>query len=801
MTPPHATGPDPRGTASAAPGTPGPGDPGADAPGSGTAGPGDLPGGDLPGGVRNPEDDDATRAGGGSPGDAGLPGASRGDADRPGRGEGPAEAARRALRVARALTRPAAPAMPPAEREPAHPGSVARPGSAALPAAPAAGPAGARPSAAARAAIRRHSAVPGAAAGDDGPGEGGPGEGGGARPTAAARPGPAERAREALRAARAAEARGAADGGAHPTTEHAPVADRDGSAVSGDDRRSGPAVVTGTVAGSGGAEDAVSTGRTGDGGKAGTAEDAGGAGASEHVRHTGVTGSAERPGHTGRPVRAGTPGPAGRARALAEAGAAPGHPRAGGSPRGGPGVPEGGPPAPQDPAQDFLPQDPVPAARPRGVAGEHRLTFDRLPGREEGAALAGTPWGEAWLTALTERALDPARLARGRRYAEGGRVDAITVTPGLVLAYVHGSRPRPYRAQVRVRTLDDDEWEAFLDAVAERPGHIAALLDRKLPEALIEGGAGSPLLPRRGDLLPFCGCPDTGRPCKHAAALCYQTARLLDADPFALLLLRGRGEQEILDALSRRNAAHAARAAAEARAARERDPAVPEGVRAKDALSRAASGLPPLPAPLPPPAHPGHPPAYPAAPGGPDPYALDQLATHAAARAHALLTTGEDPVGDLTLWQDAVRVAAARPGSGLTAATRTLYSSLAAAAGRTPVDLARAVAAWRQGGPAGLAVLEGDPWDPPAGRFDRARPLLRAAGLAPFRPWRNRLTHPAGHAQLRLGQDNLWYAYESEPGADDWWPRGTADPDPVAALTALGPGLDPAELPPEPSRH
>ncbi|WP_448316337.1 SWIM zinc finger family protein, partial [Streptomyces sp. CO7] len=202
---------------------------------------------------------------------------------------------------------------------------------------------------------------------------------------------------------------------------------------------------------------------------------------------------------------------------------------------------------PRTPVQDTLPHDdPAPAARPRGVGAELRKTFDRLPPREQGAALAGTPWGEAWITALTERALDPARLARGRRYAEEGRVDSVTVTPGLVLAYVHGSRPRPYRAQVRVRTLDEDEWEAFLDAVAERPAHIAALLDRQLPEGLIEGGVGAPLLPRRGDLLPFCGCPDTGRPCKHAAALCYQTARLLDADPFALLLLRGRGEQEIL---------------------------------------------------------------------------------------------------------------------------------------------------------------------------------------------------------------------------------------------------------------
>jgi hypothetical protein len=176
---------------------------------------------------------------------------------------------------------------------------------------------------------------------------------------------------------------------------------------------------------------------------------------------------------------------------------------------------------------------------------------------------------------------------------------------------------------------------------------------------------------------------------------------------------------------------------------------------------------------------------YPAAPGGPDPFALDQLATDAAARAHALLGTGRDPVGGLTLWQDAVRLAAARPGSGLTVTTRSLYASLAKATGRTTAELARAVAAWRQGGIEGLAVLE-EPWDPPAGRFDRARPLLLAADLPAFRPWHNHLTHPHGHVQLRLGRDGLWYAYESEPGDEDWWPRGTPDLDPVGALTGLG---------------
>ncbi|WUU18435.1 SWIM zinc finger family protein [Streptomyces sp. NBC_00663] len=437
-----------------------------------------------------------------------------------------------------------------------------------------------------------------------------------------------------------------------------------------------------------------------------------------------------------------------------------------------------------DPRSSLTPSDssaPTPR-HPRSMAapgrdGELRRTFAAFgPRASDGEhGFAETWWGNAWVTALEEGALDAKRLARGRGYAEQGNVDAITVTPGLVLAYVQGSRPRPYRVQVRLRTLDDAEWGWFLDAAAERPGHIAALLDKEMPHSLAEGGVR--LLPGPGELDPHCSCPDRGHPCKHAAALCYQTARLLDADPFVLLLLRGRGERELLDTLSRLSAARAARAA------QEKGPAPLSGVRATEAL--APRRLPQLPAPLPVPPHPEQPPVYPAAPGGPDPFALDQLATDAAARAHALLGTGRDPVAELTLWQDAVRLAAARPGSGLTATTRSLYASLASAADRTPSDLARAVAAWRQGGYEGLAVLE-EPWDPPAGRFDRARPLLLAADLPAFRPWRNHLTHPRGHVQLRLGRDGLWYAYESDPGADDWWPRGTPDLDPVGALTGLG---------------
>nr|WP_256105779.1 SWIM zinc finger family protein [Streptomyces sp. ODS05-4] len=406
---------------------------------------------------------------------------------------------------------------------------------------------------------------------------------------------------------------------------------------------------------------------------------------------------------------------------------------------------------------------------------DHRRTFPPAPPAEgDEGRFAASWWGNAWVEALEDSALDPARLARGRAYAARGHVDAVTVTPGRVTAYVHGTRPRPYRADIWLGVLGDDDWERFLDSAAARPDHIAALLDKDVPRAL---AAAADLLPAPHDLLPDCSCPDHGLPCKHAAALCYQVARLLDEDPFVLFLLRGRGEQEILAALGRRNAALEA---AESAAGGLAGPAAAPQTAALPAYAVLTSVPPaPLPPPLPLPEHPGRPPVYPEDPGAPDVLALELLATEAAVRAHARLATGRDPVAGLTVWQDAVRLAAAHPGSGLTAATRALYRDLADALDRTPAGLARAVAAWRQGGLPGLAALE-EAWDPPAGPFDRARPLLIAAGLPLFRPWRNRLSTPA--VQLRYGRDGRWYGYESDPGREDWWPRGAPDTDPIGAL-------------------
>jgi uncharacterized Zn finger protein len=54
-----------------------------------------------------------------------------------------------------------------------------------------------------------------------------------------------------------------------------------------------------------------------------------------------------------------------------------------------------------------------------------------------------------------------------------------------------------------------------------------------------------------------CSCPDYAVPCKHLAAVCYVLAERFDADPFQILLLRGRHRDALLEELRARRAAAA----------------------------------------------------------------------------------------------------------------------------------------------------------------------------------------------------------------------------------------------------
>lgn len=138
---------------------------------------------------------------------------------------------------------------------------------------------------------------------------------------------------------------------------------------------------------------------------------------------------------------------------------------------------------------------------------------------------------------------------------------------------------------------------------------------------------------------------------------------------------------------------------------------------------------------------------------------------------------------------------AAADGDGLTvhrrgAPHREMAQPTDADHGDPVAGLRAAVPQCVEGGDPGTAERRGlgrrqlarDPSQGSGRHGDRGRP---AAGIRQAR-------HPAIRAMHDVartaggGRDHLWYAYESEPGHDDWWPRGTPDLDPVGALTGLG---------------
>jgi uncharacterized Zn finger protein len=417
--------------------------------------------------------------------------------------------------------------------------------------------------------------------------------------------------------------------------------------------------------------------------------------------------------------------------------------------------------------------------------GDTERTFAALP-PARGRGFAETWWGQAWLKALEDTALDSAQLKTGRRLARAGAVGAVSVRPGRLTAVVQDRDRTAHRADVLLEELTPGQWDRFLDMAAERAGHVAALLDRDMPPHLVEdaAAAGVELLPGLGDLEPECGC-EAWDHCGHTAALCYQVARLLDQDPFVLLLMRGRDKATLLNDLQSRGGASATERSGQ------------EGVDAAEAYA-AGDILPPLPHLPELPAEPGVPPSLdtetPPAPGI-DPAALEFLAARTAVQAHSLLAeslrdTDERHASgtDLTVSEDAVRLAAGEPG-------REVADRLADGSGRGREGLATAVRAWRHGGTAALSVLD-EEWKVEGETLARARAALESAWDADERPELrargNRWTVVGAPVQLRLGRDGRWWPYHKERGR--WLPAGGAAQDPATALTSaeLAAGEEPA---------
>jgi uncharacterized Zn finger protein len=166
-------------------------------------------------------------------------------------------------------------------------------------------------------------------------------------------------------------------------------------------------------------------------------------------------------------------------------------------------------------------------------------------------------WANRWIKAL-ERLVDAGRLRRGRTYARKGQVLSIEESKSGIEAKVQGSRKRPYKVTINIDSLNNAQWEQVIDVLAEQAIFTAQLLAGEMPDEIEEAfkAAGVSLFPETEvELMTNCNCPDWANPCKHVAAVHYILGEQFDEDPFLLFRLRGRTQEQILDALRERRAA------------------------------------------------------------------------------------------------------------------------------------------------------------------------------------------------------------------------------------------------------
>ncbi len=368
-----------------------------------------------------------------------------------------------------------------------------------------------------------------------------------------------------------------------------------------------------------------------------------------------------------------------------------------------------------------------------------------------------TWWGQAWIDALEGIAGgSTGRLSRGRTYARQGRAEDLTIRPGAVTGFVQGSEPDPYEVYLDVREFREDEWEAVFDAIAAKAGHAAALLDGELDPSVVEDAAAVEveLLPRARDLRTACSCPDDVDPCKHAAAACYLVADALDADPFVLLLLRGRRRDEVLDGVRARRAGDSPASATDADPQTEDDRA---GVDAAEFWARTPGELPSVPlvanAPSRPAAWPSDPPIHAPFDGS----GLRALVADAARRAWELCAGATDTGLALDERADLAR--------------RTVDASpiqreqLALRSGIPAVELDVLATAWRMAGAAGVRANDEPRWTPPPLEMAATRDLVTDTGFAARRVHvsGNRVT-AEGRLQFRRSHDGLWYLFSKASG-------------------------------------
>lgn len=185
-----------------------------------------------------------------------------------------------------------------------------------------------------------------------------------------------------------------------------------------------------------------------------------------------------------------------------------------------------------------------PASKPIRVEGG-------IKARSKRGEIAQTWWSRRFIEVLESFGMG-GRLQRGKRYARAGQVLNLTLSTGVAVGLVQGSRRQPYRSRIGIKAFTAAEWERIERELAGQALYAAKLLAGEMPTDVEDVFAelGLQLFPTTmRELAMDCSCPDWEIPCKHLAATCYLLAESFDEDPFQIFAWRGRGREELLDRL------------------------------------------------------------------------------------------------------------------------------------------------------------------------------------------------------------------------------------------------------------
>lgn len=158
-------------------------------------------------------------------------------------------------------------------------------------------------------------------------------------------------------------------------------------------------------------------------------------------------------------------------------------------------------------------------------------------------------WAQQWSDLLDDGTGQVVRrLYQGRNLLRAGRVTGVQIGRGVVTASVQGFSATPLVVEITLPVLDDDQWGIVVDALASQVRHRARLLAGQVPDGLTAQlqAHGLSLMPRRDELDVTCRCGDPVLPCMHAAGAWLAAGEEIDADPFLLLRVRGRGRERLL---------------------------------------------------------------------------------------------------------------------------------------------------------------------------------------------------------------------------------------------------------------